>query len=74
MDKFVNLHLHTDASLGDSIIRVPQLVDKLQEYGQEYVAITDHASLMNHYSLQQACKDSNVKPLFGNEIYCKTCY
>lgn len=72
MDSFVNLHLHTDASLGDSIITVPELVQKLQEYGQEYCAITDHGSLMNHYSFQQACNGTNIKPLFGNELYCKT--
>ena len=71
MDNFCNLHLHTDASLGDSIIRVPQLVDKLQEYEQEYVAITDHASLMNHFSLQQECSKTSIKPIFGNELYCK---
>ena len=73
-DNYVNLHLHTDASLGDSIITVPQLVNQLQEYGQEYCAITDHASLMNHYSFQQACKGTNIKPLFGNELYCKKDY
>lgn len=72
MDSFCNLHLHTDASIGDSIITVPSLVQKLQEYKQEYCAITDHGSLMNHYSFQQACKDTNIKPLFGNELYCKT--
>ena len=73
-DNYVNLHLHTDASLGDSIITVPQLVNQLQEYGQEYCAITDHASLMNHYSFQQACQGTNIKPLFGNELYCKKDY
>lgn len=71
MDKYVNLHLHTDASLGDSVIKVPDLVDKLQEYEQEYVAITDHSSCMNHYALEQACKNTSIKPIFGNEFYCK---
>ena len=70
-DKYVNLHLHTDASLGDSVIKIPNLVQQLEKYGQEYCAITDHASLMNHYSFLQACKGTNVKPLFGNELYCK---
>lgn len=72
MDKFCNLHLHSDASLGDSVIKISDLVNKLQDYGQQYVALTDHSSLMNHYSLQQACKGTNVTPLFGNEFYCKT--
>ena len=71
MDKYVNLHLHSDASLGDSIIQIPDLVNKLQEYQQEYVALTDHSSCMNHYLLQQECQGTNIKPLFGNEFYCK---
>lgn len=72
MDKFVNLHLHTDASLGDSVIKVEDLVKKVEEYGQEYVAVSDHASTMNWYALQQACSDNGVFPIFGNEFYCKT--
>lgn len=72
MDKFVNLHLHTDASLGDSVIKVGDLVKKVEEYGQEYVAVSDHSSTMNWYALQQACNDSGVSPIFGNEFYCKT--
>ena len=71
MDKFVNLHLHTDASLGDSVIQVPKLIEQLQEYEQSYVAITDHSTLVNHYALQQACKGTDIKPIFGNEFYCK---
>lgn len=74
MDKFCNLHLHTDASLGDSIITVPHLVQQLQEYNQEYCAITDHGTVMNHYSFLKACEGTNIKPIFGNEIYCKKNY
>ena len=72
MDNFVNLHLHTDASVGDSIIKVPELINQIQIYEQEYVAVTDHGSLANWYALKEACKDTNIKPLFGNEFYCKT--
>ena len=74
MDKFCNLHLHTDGSLGDSIITVPHLVQQLQEYNQEYCAITDHGTVMNHYSFLKACEGTNIKPIFGNEIYCKKDY
>ena len=71
MDSFVNLHLHSDASLGDSIIKVPDLVKKLEEYEQEYVALTDHSSCMNHYALRKACEGTNIKPIYGNEFYCR---
>ena len=74
MDKYTNLHLHSDASLGDSIIKIPDLITTLEEYEQEYVALTDHGTLMNHYALQQECKGTNIKPIFGNECYCKIGY
>ncbi len=73
-DKYTNLHLHSDASLGDSIIKIPELVSTVEEYKQEYIALTDHGTLANHYALQQACKGTNIKPLFGNECYCKVGY
>ena len=71
-DKFVNLHVHSDASVGDSVIKIPDLVNLVESYNQDYVALTDHSSTANWYALQQACKDTNVKPIFGNEFYCKT--
>lgn len=71
-DNYVNLHVHTDASIGDSIIKIPDLVKQVEEYGQDYVAVTDHGSVANWYALQQECKKSNVKPLYGDEFYCKT--
>lgn len=72
MDKFVNLHVHSDCSIGDSVIKIPNLIKLVQQYKQEYVALTDHSTVMGHYSLQQACKGTSVKPILGNEFYCKT--
>ena len=71
-DNFVNLHVHSDASVGDSVIKIPNLVDLVQEYNQEYIALTDHSSTANWYALQQACKNKDIKAIFGNEFYCKT--
>lgn len=73
-DKYCNLHVHSDCSIGDSVIKIPDLVQKTKEYGQEYCAITDHSSLMGHYSFQQECSKNNVKFLLGNELYCKKDY
>ena len=69
MDDFVNLHLHTCASLQDSIIRVPDLVQKVQEYGQTAVAVTDHSSCASWIELNNECV-GKIKPIFGNEFYC----
>ena len=53
-DTFVSLHVHSDASVGDSVIRIPDLIKQLEAYGQDYVALTDHSSLANWYALQKA--------------------
>lgn len=71
-DNFVNLHLHSEASVGDSVIKIPQLIQQVGEYQQDYVAVTDHGSVANWYSLQKSCGGTNIKPLYGNEFYCKT--
>lgn len=71
-DNFVNLHLHSEASVGDSVIKIPQLIQQVDEYQQDYVAVTDHGSVANWYSLQKSCEGTNIKPLYGNEFYCKT--
>lgn len=73
-DDFVNLHLHTEYSLMDSVIRIPKLVDALHNYGQSSVAITDHGSVAGWYEFQSVLGQTDIKPIFGCEFYCKTSY
>lgn len=70
-DNFVNLHLHTEYSLMDSVIRIPKLVEALQKYGQSSVAITDHGSVAGWYEFQSVLCRTDIKPIFGCEFYCK---
>ena len=44
-DSFVHLHLHTEYSLLDGAIRIPELMRKAVELGMPAVAITDHDTL-----------------------------
>lgn len=74
MDDFVNLHVHTLFSKQDSIIKINDLVNKVKEYGQFAIAVTDHSSTAAHYYLDQACQKQGVKPIFGNEFYMNTSY
>lgn len=69
MDTFVNLHTHTLFSKQDAIIKIDELVKKVEEYGQNAIAVTDHASTAAHYYLQKACEGTDIKPIFGNEFY-----
>ncbi|PSQ93848.1 MAG: hypothetical protein BRD57_01360, partial [Proteobacteria bacterium SW_6_67_9] len=42
---FVHLRLHTDYSLVDGTVRIPQLMERLREQGMPAVAVTDQSNL-----------------------------
>lgn len=74
MDDFVNLHVHTLFSKQDAIIKIDDLVNKVKEYGQFAIAVTDHSSTAAHYYLNESCKKQGIKPIFGNEFYTNISY
>jgi DNA polymerase-3 subunit alpha len=68
-DSFVHLHLHTEYSLLDGMIRTKDLAKRAAEFGMPAVAMTDHGNLYGAIEFYQSCKKAGVKPLFGCEIY-----
>lgn len=71
---FVNLHLHTMYSIQDSVIKIPKLANKLKQYQQSSCAITDHSSCAGWMEFNYEMKKNDIKPIFGNEFYCKDSY
>ena len=71
---FVNLHLHSMYSIQDSVIKIPKLAMKLNEYGQSACAITDHSSCAGWIEFDQVMQENQIKPIFGNEFYCRDSY
>ncbi len=74
MNNFKNLHLHTEYSLNDSVIKIPELIKILKKYNQDACAITDHASCAGWIEFDTECRNNNIKPIFGNEFYCQPNY
>jgi len=68
-DSFVHLHLHTEYSLLDGMIRTKDLAKRAAEFGMPAVAMTDHGNLYGAIEFLQSCKKAGVKPIFGCEIY-----
>ena len=66
---FTHLHLHTEYSLLDATIRLPQLIEKLQSTGMKACAITDHGSMYGALKFKNAMKEAGLKPILGCEIY-----
>ena len=66
---FSHLHLHSEYSLLDATIRLPELVEKLQQTGMKSCALTDHGSMYGILKFKDAMKEAGLKPILGCEIY-----
>ena len=66
---FVGLHIHSDYSLLDGASQLPQLVKRAQELGMPAIALTDHGVMYGAVELIKTCRDRNIKPIIGNEMY-----
>ncbi len=66
---FVHLHLHTQYSVLDGAIKIPQLMERVKELGQPAVAMTDHGVMHGAVDFYNAAHAANIKPILGCEIY-----
>jgi len=66
---FVHLHCHSEYSLLDGAIRLPDLVNKAKEFGMPAVAVTDHGNLFGAVEFYKAATKAGVKPIIGCEVY-----
>jgi DNA polymerase III subunit alpha len=68
-DSFVHLHVHTEFSLLDGMVRTKDLASRAKEFGMSAVAMTDHGNLYGAIEFYQSCKKAGIKPIFGSEVY-----
>ncbi|MCH5150698.1 MAG: DNA polymerase III subunit alpha, partial [Spirochaetales bacterium] len=66
---FVHLHNHTEYSLLDGMIKIPELVKRVKELGMDAVAITDHGNMFGAVEFYKECKKAKIKPIIGSEFY-----
>ncbi|TMB99682.1 MAG: DNA polymerase III subunit alpha [Chloroflexi bacterium] len=66
---FTHLHLHTEFSLLDGLSRIPALMDRAKELGQEAIGLTDHGVLYGAVQFYKEAKARGIKPIIGMEAY-----
>ncbi len=66
---FTHLHLHTEYSLLDGACRIPLLVKRAKELGQDALAITDHGVMYGVIDFYRACLKEGIHPVIGCEVY-----
>ncbi len=69
MEPFVHLHVHTEYSLLDGANKIDTLTDAAVEDGHDAIAITDHGNLYGAMEFYKSCREKNIKPILGCEIY-----
>jgi DNA polymerase-3 subunit alpha len=66
--EFVHLHVHSEFSMLDGAIRIPQLVENVAKMGMPAVALTDNGNMFGAVQLVRACQGADVKPILGCEV------
>jgi len=65
---FVHLRLHSEYSLSDSVVRVPELIAAVAAAGMPAVAITDQNNLFAMVKFYRQALQGGVKPIIGVDL------
>ena len=71
MRQFVHLRLHTEYSLVDGIVRVPELIAAVAGAGMPAVALTDQSNLFAMVKFYKEALSAGVKPLIGVDAWIR---
>ncbi len=66
--RFVHLHLHSEYSLVDGLVRIKPLAKAVVEAEMPAVAVTDHSNLFCLVRFYKAAQGAGIKPIVGSEL------
>ena len=65
---FVHLHLHSEYSLSDGIIRINELVSRASSLEYSAVGLTDLTNLFGLLEFYRSSRENGIKPIVGAEV------
>lgn len=66
---YIPLHGHSTMSFGDGVTKIEDLINKIKEIGADSAALTEHGNMSSFLKFYKACKNENIKPILGCELY-----
>ncbi len=66
--QFVHLHLHTDYSLVDGLVRIKPLFKAVTDAGMAAIAVTDQHNLFAAVKVYTAAQQAGVKPIIAADL------
>ena len=67
--QFIHLHVHTEYSLANGIVRVKKLVGALKKANIPAVAVTDQCNLFSMVKFYRAAIAAGIKPIVGVDVW-----
>jgi len=67
--QFVHLHVHSEYSLVNGIVRVKELVKTAKQTGMPAVAVTDQCNLFAMVKFYRAAINNGIKPIIGVDVW-----
>ena len=68
-ENFVHLHLHSEYSLVDSLLRIKSVTQKVASAGMPAMAITDQSNLFSMVKFYRAALSVGIKPIIGVDVW-----
>ena len=65
---FIHLRLHTEFSLQDSVVRIPELTERAAKLRMPALAVTDQNNLFAMVKFYREALKQGVKPIIGVDI------
>lgn len=66
---FVHLRIHSEFSVVDGIVQIPDLVKQVVSFGQPAVALTDLSNIFGLIKFYKGARGKGVKPIAGCDIW-----
>jgi DNA polymerase-3 subunit alpha len=66
---FIHLHTHSQFSLLDATLSLPQITERASSFGMGAAALTDHGNLYGAIDFYKQCKEAKIKAIIGCELY-----
>ena len=67
--RFIHLHVHSEYSIVDGIVRVDDLAERCKELGMPAVALTDQSNVFALPKFYRAAQEAGIKPIIGLEVW-----
>ena len=66
---FVHLRVHSEFSVVDGTVRIPELIKRTAELGQPAVALTDLSNVFGLIKFYKTARSAGIKPIAGSDVW-----